>query len=69
MRTVGMGVIPKDAALKQENATLKAENTQLKSENETGDRRSEIQEGPQKDQGRRSGSRRRVEKEGAVCLT
>ena len=33
MRTVGMGVIPKDAALKQEIEDLKAENTQLKSEN------------------------------------
>lgn len=33
MRTVGMGAIHKDAALKQEIATLKAENTQLEAEN------------------------------------
>ena len=32
MRTVGMGAIPKDAALKQEIADLKAENAALKQE-------------------------------------
>ena len=32
MRTVGMGAIPKDAALKQEIADLKAENAALTQE-------------------------------------
>ena len=63
MRTVGMGAIPKDAALKQEIADLKAENAALKQEIE--DLKSK--KIPKKT--RRSGSRRRVEKEGAVCLT
>ena len=37
MRTVGMGAIPKDAALKQEIADLKAENATKKTKAEDQD--------------------------------
>ena len=52
MRTVGMGAIPKDAALKQEIADLGSR------ECSTGNRRSQIWKSRKvpKDQGRRSGS-------------
>lgn len=68
MRTVGMGVSSKreeDKKLLAEITDLKAENVALKQEI-TDLKAKKV---PQKDQGRRSGSRRRVKTEGAVCLT